>query len=54
MSEIKGNKNMLNSIISAEDELAEVEDWILANSESAEFDDMMLELLGKTEYFDPV
>lgn len=31
-----------------------IEDWILENGDSPEFDDMMLELLETTEYFDPV
>lgn len=53
MPEIKGNKKMVPNI-STETDLAEIEDWILANCDSAEFDDMMLELLGKTENFDPV
>ena len=33
---------------------SEIEDWILKNGDSPEFDDMMLELLETTEYFDPV
>ena len=33
---------------------SEIEDWILENGDSPEFDDMMLELLETTEYFDPV
>ena len=33
---------------------AEIEDWILENGDSPEFDTMMLELLESTEYFDPV
>ena len=31
----------------------EIEDWILKNGNSPEFDRMMLELLSTTEYFDP-
>lgn len=33
---------------------SEIEDWILENGDSPEFDSMMLELLETTEYFDPV
>ena len=33
---------------------SEIEDWILENGDSPDFDDMMLELLESTEYFDPV
>ncbi|MBE6251318.1 MAG: FecR family protein [Bacteroidales bacterium] len=32
----------------------EIEEWILQNGDSPEFDGMMLELLERTEYFDPV
>lgn len=32
---------------------AEIEDWILENGNSPEFDTLMLELLSTTEYFDP-
>lgn len=39
---------------SKEADPSKIEDWILKNGDSPEFDSMMLELLETTEYFDPV
>ena len=54
MSEEKNNKSLQASYADTEADPSEIGDWLLANSDSPELDDMMMELLENTEYFDPV
>lgn len=54
MSEEKTGIGFENSYDNIETDLSEMEDWLLANCDSPELDNMMMDLLEKTEYFDPV
>lgn len=54
MSEERINKSLQDSFADTGADPTEIENWLLANSNSPELDDVMLELLESTEYFDPV
>lgn len=54
MSKEKTDIGFEDSYNDIETNLSEMEDWILANCDSPELDSMMMDLLDKTEYFDPV
>lgn len=54
MSEDKVREWLRNRYENMDSDPSELEDWILENGDSPEFDAMMHELLDSTEYFDPV
>ena len=54
MSEDKIRQWLQNRYENMDADPSEIEDWILENGDSPDFDVMMMELLESTEYFDPV
>ncbi|MBE6237837.1 MAG: DUF4974 domain-containing protein [Bacteroidales bacterium] len=54
MSEDQIRQWLQNRYENVDADPSEIEDWVLQNGDSPEFDNMMLELLESTEYFDPV
>lgn len=54
MSEEKEKQWLHNQYADLSADPAPIENWLLENGDSQEFDSMMLELLESTEYFDPV
>ena len=53
MSEDKINKSLQDFYADAEADPSEIQDWLLRNCDSPEFDEMLLGLLEEAEYFDP-
>lgn len=53
MSEEKMRRWLRDHYVNADADPAEMEEWLLENNDSPEFDAMMFELLDDTEYFDP-
>ena len=53
MSEDRINKSLQDFYADAEADPSEIQDWLLRNCDSPEFDEMLLGLLEEAEYFDP-